>query len=60
MAVAAKPFTTCHYCELRAATKHKSLVSAHAGGRRREVFIYACFLHGEQAEREARASRSRS
>lgn len=60
MAVAAEPFTTCHYCELRAATKHKSLVPAGAAGRRHVVFIYACFLHGEQAEREAQASRSRS
>jgi hypothetical protein len=54
MATAPEPFTNCHYCELRAATKHRSLVRDRRSGRRRAWHIYACFLHKEEAERDAR------
>lgn len=56
MATPAEPFTSCHYCELAASTKHRSFKGG-AFGRRRVEFIYACFMHGEQARRDARASR---
>lgn len=57
MSTAAEPFTTCHYCELDAETKHKTYLRRAVSGLLRTTFIYACFLHKEEAEREARRGR---
>jgi hypothetical protein len=54
MPTVAEPFTNCHYCELRAESKHRSLVPDRRSGRRRAHYIYACFLHKELADRDAR------
>lgn len=57
MSTAAEPFTSCHYCELGADTKHRTYVRDPSSGRSRSTSIYACFLHQEDAERDARRGR---
>ena len=57
MSTAAEPFTTCHYCELGAETKHRTYARDPSSARPRSTSIYACFLHQEDAERDARRGR---
>jgi len=57
VSTAAEAFTTCHYCELRAETKHRTYVRSTGSARPRTTSIYACFLHQEDAERDARRGR---
>lgn len=57
MSTAAEAFTTCHYCELGAESKHRTYVRRAVSGRLRTTSIYACFLHEEDADRDARRGR---
>lgn len=57
MSTAAEVFTTCHYCELGAETKLRTYVRNTGSARPRATSIYACFLHKEDAERDARRGR---